>query len=167
MLDFLVLGLLARTTFRAFCWSADTKSISVSDMITSESAGPESSRVWSSNWTQAVILVWLALMCSIGNFCHYRLNKYPPPPPPPLKDQVTELVEGVFVYSRQQNAASRLCRRQQAGSGPPQPDGAYRSAEDGRIDKRPGAEASTWMGVRLPAWACELPPTRAGCTVTL
>lgn len=97
MLDFLVLGLLARTTFRAFCWSADTKSISVSDMITSESAGPESSRVWSSRSrrTQAVISVLLAPMCNIGNFCHYRLNKYPPPPPPP-RDRATELVRGCF-----------------------------------------------------------------------
>ena len=38
LLDFLVLGLLVRTTFRAFCWSADTQPISESAIIVASQA---------------------------------------------------------------------------------------------------------------------------------
>lgn len=50
---------------------------------------------------------------------------------------MTELVKGVLCTVSGSMWFS-LCRQLQAGSGPLQPDGPYRSAEDGRIDKTRG-----------------------------
>lgn len=50
---------------------------------------------------------------------------------------MTELVRGVLCTASGSMWFS-LCRQLQAGSGPLQPDGSYRSAEDGRIDKTRG-----------------------------
>lgn len=80
------------------------------------------------------------------------MNKCLPP-----RDGVTELVEGVLCTASG-SVWPRLCRQLQNGSGPLKPDGPYRSAEDGRIDKRAGGRG-VHMNGWMPGTACKRPPT--------
>lgn len=72
------------------------------------------------------------------------INTLPCPQGP--RDTATQLVEGVLCTA---GSGMRLLlgRQLHAGSGPLQADSAYRWAEDGGVDKRRRAGASTWMGV--------------------